>query len=72
VSAVWRGGGGGTFYRAGEVVEGRGDDQRRWSFNAPAVAGDGASGISFQSERGEEVVRRPFRGGGRTERPGGG
>jgi hypothetical protein len=54
------------------VVEGRRDGRRRWSFNAPAVAGDGASGAGFWSERGEEAVRRQFQGGGRTERLGGG
>jgi hypothetical protein len=69
---VWRGGGEGAFYRTGEVVEGRGDGRRRWSFNAPAIEGDGSSGAGFRSERGEEAVRRLFRGGGRTERPGGG
>jgi hypothetical protein len=40
----------GAFYRVGEVVEGRGDGRRRWSFNALAVAGDGASGTGFWSE----------------------
>ena len=57
MSVVWRGRGGGAFYRAGEVVEGRGDGRRRWSFNALAIAGDGASGTGFRSERGEEAVR---------------
>jgi hypothetical protein len=42
------------------------------SFNAPAVSGDGASSAGFQRKRGEEAMRRPFQGGGRTGWPRGG